>query len=190
MDDNLYTDNEDGGDKRGSMVAFTYIKNGKNEEGTGPKYHIVGMSFSDTPLVGQLAHIRRVTEPDMYPSAPSLLQRGVSAGSAAQGVDEALEIVQAPPNIKDWRTLNGISINDGDLFIKKELDKDPEALALVLWDESGELDGGGRKIKRKRKKTRRKKRKGGRKKTRRKRKRKKTRKKRKKLRRKKTRRKR
>ena len=73
---------------------------------------------------------------------------------------------------------------------KKELDKDPEALALVLWDEAGELDGGGRKIKRKRKKTRRKKRKGGRKKTRRKRKRKKTRKKRKKLRRKKTRRKR
>jgi len=190
MDDNLYTDNEDDDDKRGSMVAFTYIKNGKNEEGTGPKYHIVGMSFSDTPLVGQLAHIRRVTEPDMYPSAPSLLQRGVSEGSAAQGVDEALEIVQAPPNIKDWRTLNGISINDGDLFIKKELDKDPEALALVLWDEAGELDGGGRKIKRKRKKTRRKKRKGGRKKTRRKRKRKKTRKKRKKLRRKKTRRKR
>jgi hypothetical protein len=144
------------------MVAFTYKK--MESEGDDPKYHIVGKSFSDTLLVGQLAHIRRVTEPDMKRSATAMVavQRVVS-----DEADDAINITNQS-NQKGWRTLNGISINDvGDNDTDGNSDK--------------HSTNGGRKIKRKGKKTRRKKRKGGRKKTRKKRKRRKTRRKQKKI---------
>jgi len=160
LDDKLYKTNDD--DTKGSMVAFTYKK--MESEGDDPKYHIVGMSFSDTLLVGQLAHIRRVTEPDMKRSAtaPRAVQRVVSGEE-----DGAINITNQS-NKKGWRTLNGISINDvGDNDTDGNSDK--------------HSTNGGRKIKRKGKKTRRKKRKGGRKKTRKKRKRRKTRRKQKKI---------
>jgi len=198
LDDNLYTNNEP---EEGSMVAFSYKKM-ESEDGDSdsePKYHIVGMSFSDTPLEGQLAHIRRVTEPDMKRSAITPL--GLSRASSDGKADMAVDFIDAPPNIGDWRTLSGISINDGDDEIKGVLEEEQRVrkeeieasnkgdaqLSTNLKKPS--LNGGG-KTKRKRKKTRRKKRKGGRKKTKKKRKRRKTRRKRKKLRRKKTRRKR
>lgn len=200
LDDNLYTDNK----QEGSMVAFSYKKM-ESEDGDSdsePKYHIVGMSFSDTPLEGQLAHIRRVTEPDMKRSAmaPTGLSRASSDGS-----DMAIEFIDAPPNIGDWRTLSGISINDGDDEIKgvleeqKRIDTEKalskkesvKRFGKALQGQEG-IEGGRKKMKRKRKKTRRKKQKGGKKKTKnkRKRKRKKTRRKKRKGGRKKTRRKR
>jgi len=194
VDDNLYTENDD--DTKGSMVAFTYQKmeGSSDDKDSEPKYHIVGMSFPDTPLEGQLAHIRRVTEPDMKRSAIAPI--GLSRASSDGQVDFAIDLVGAPPNVGDWRTLNGISINDGDNEIRrvleeqdKEDNEDVRQMPPVKKPNLKLSTNGGRK-KRKRKKTRRKKRKGGRKKTKKKRKRRKTRRKRKKLRRKKTRRKR
>ena len=180
LDDNLYTNNE----QEGSMVAFTYKKmeseDGSDEE---PKYHIVGMSFSDTPLEGQLAHIRRVTEPDMKRSA--IAPRGLSRASSDGTTDMAIDFIDAPPNIGDWRTLNGISINDGDDKIKGVLEEQKRRDARSRKSEGTEIPsnkqqglkklsskGGRKKMKRKRKKTRRKKQKGGKKKTKNKRKRK------------------
>ena len=210
LDDNLYTDNK----QEGSMVAFSYKKM-ESEDGDSdsePKYHIVGMSFSDTPLEGQLAHIRRVTEPDMKRSA--IAPRGLSRASSDGKADMHLDFIDAPPNIGDWRTLSGISINDGDDEIKGVLEEQKridteKALskkesverfgkALQGRGQEGQegeegqegKKGGRKKMKRKRKKTRRKKQKGGKKKTRKKRKRKKTRRKKRKGGRKKTRRKR
>ena len=202
LDDNLYTNNE----QEGSMVAFTYKKM-ESEDGSAedsdPKYHIVGMSFSDIPLEGQLAHIRRVTEPDMKRSA--MAPRGLSRASSDGTTDMSVDITEAPPNIGDWRTLNGISINDGDDEIKGVLEEQKRRDARSRKSEGTEIPpegqpglkklsskGGRKKMKRKRKKTRRKKQKGGKKKTKnkRKRKRKKTRRKKRKGDRKKTRRKR
>jgi len=202
LDDNLYTNNE----QEGSMVAFTYKKM-ESEDGSAedsdPKYHIVGMSFSDIPLEGKLAHIRKVNDQNMKRSAkaPVGLKRASSDGKA----DFSVDITEAPPNIGDWRTLNGISINDGDDKIKGVLEEQERVRKAEIEkgsnneDESKEQsglkklpsNGGRKKMKRKKKKTRRKKQKGGKKKTRRKkRKRKKTRRKKRKGGRKKTRRKR
>ena len=200
LDDNLYTDNE----QEGSMVAFSYKKM-ESEDGDSdsePKYHIVGMSFSDTPLEGQLAHIRKVNDQNMKRSAIAPI--GLSRASSDPAADMAVDFIDAPPNIGDWRTLNGISINDGDDEIKGVLEEEQRARKAEIEEGSnneGESkepglkkisEGGRKKMKRKRKKTRRKKQKGGKKKTKnkRKRKRKKTRRKKRKGDRKKTRRKR